>query len=188
MSLGIRESEPVVGVMGRLGPIKGQEFVLRAAKEVLAKRPDARFLIIYGDVEDKDKFLFALRASPLGDRFVLVGPGQDYLSAMQAAQVAVIPSVGSEANCRVALEWMALKKPVIGSRVGVIPEIIEHGATGFLVQPRYSDTLADCILGLIENPVRARRMGETGRQRLKNLFSEGQMVEKNLAIFEELIS
>jgi glycosyltransferase involved in cell wall biosynthesis len=183
--LGVRNGERVVGVMGRLGPVKGQEFVLKAADKILEKAPDTRFLIIYRDIEESDKFLPALRNSPHRNRFVFVGPKRGHLEAMQVADLAVIPSVGSEAHCRVALEWMALGKPMIGSRVGVIPEIIEHGTTGFLVQPRYSDTLAECIVELLLNPGRAKRMGEAGRQRLIERFTEERMVEENLEVFRQ---
>ncbi|HUT55994.1 MAG TPA: glycosyltransferase family 4 protein [bacterium] len=187
-ALGLGPEARVVGVMGRLGPVKGQEFVLKAADQVVEKVPDVRFLIIYRDVEDSDKFLPALRRSRHRGRFVLVGPGADHVSAMQLAEVAVVPSVGSEAHCRVALEWMDLKKPVIGSRVGVIPEIIVHGATGFLVQPRYSDTIAHCLIELLTSPQRARRMGLAGRQRLIERFSEESMVDENLEVFRRAAS
>ena len=181
--LGIKPAARVVGVMGRLGPVKGQEFVLKAAPQVLASVPETVFLIIYRDLEDSDPFLPALRRSGLGRHFVFVGPGRGHLEAMQLADVAVIPSVGSEAHCRVALEWMALAKPVIGSRVGVIPEIVSHGDTGFLVQPRYSDTLATCMIELLQNPERALRMGLAGRKRLHERFTEDRMVEDNLEVF-----
>jgi glycosyltransferase involved in cell wall biosynthesis len=185
--LGIRASAPVIGVMGRLGPIKGQEFVLKAAPKVLAAVPDAVFLIVYRDLEASDPFLPALRRSGLMKHFVFVGPGRDHREAMPLADLAVIPSVGSEAHCRVALEWMALAKPVIGSRVGVIPEIVAHGDTGFLVQPRYSDTLAHCMIELLEDPARAARMGAAGRERLVREFTEDQMVDGNLAVFHEVM-
>jgi glycosyltransferase involved in cell wall biosynthesis len=180
--LRISPDERVVGVMGRLGPVKGQEFVLKAAEQVAARVPDVRFLVIYRDVEDSDKFRSALRMSRRRERFVLVGPGRNHVDAMQLAEVAVIPSVGSEAHCRVALEWMDLGKPVIGSRVGVIPEIIAHGSTGFLTQPRYCDTIARCLIELLTAPERARRMGEAGRRRLIERFTEDRMTNENLEV------
>jgi glycosyltransferase involved in cell wall biosynthesis len=183
--LGIAASAPVVGVMGRLGPVKGQEFLLKAVPQALAAVPETVFLVIYRDLESSDKFLPALRRSGLGKHFVFIGPGRNHLDAMPLADVAVIPSVGSEAHCRVALEWMALGKPVIGSRVGVIPELVVHGETGFLVQPRYSETLGHCMIELLKDPERARRMGEAGRSRLREHFTEERMVEENLEVFEE---
>jgi len=185
--LGIGPQEKVVGVMGRLGPVKGQEFLLRAAPRIIEALPETRFLVIYPDVEGSDKFLPALQRSPIKDRFVFAGPRPDRADLMQLADVAVIPSVGSEAHCRVALEWMDLSVPLVGSRVGVIPEIIDHGATGFLVQPRYSETIADCLIELLSNTDRARRMGEAGRQRLEREFTEDAMVEANLEVFEKAV-
>jgi glycosyltransferase involved in cell wall biosynthesis len=185
--LGIRTDARVVGVMGRLGPVKGQEFVLKAAPKVLAAVPETVFLIIYRDLEDSDPFLPALRRSGLAKHFVFIGPGREHREAMPLADVAMIPSVGSEAHCRVALEWMALAKPIIGSRVGVIPELISHGDTGFLVQPRYSETLADCMIALLQDPERAARMGAAGRERLVREFTEDRMVDDNLAVFNQVM-
>lgn len=184
--LGIGADAPVAAVMGRLGPVKGHEFFLRAAKKVIDSVPKAMFLVIYQMVEDCDKFLPTLERSGLRDKFVLVGPRERPADVAQLAQVAVIPSVGSEAHCRVALEWMALGVPVVGSRVGVIPEIIEHGDTGFLVQPRYSDTLAHCITRLLKNPSNSKLMGRAGKERLINFFHEDKMVEDNLEVFRGL--
>lgn len=179
----LRPEDRVVGVMGRLGRVKGQETILAAAGQILAAVPTARFLMIFRDVEENDGFLAALRKSPHRRRFLLVGPRPCPADVMQLAEVAVIPSVGSEAHCRAALEWMALGIPVIGSRVGVLPEIIDHGATGFLVQPRYAETFARCISELLLHPARARAMGEAGRQRLGERFTEERMVSENLEVF-----
>jgi glycosyltransferase involved in cell wall biosynthesis len=183
--LGIGPEARLIGVMGRIGKVKGHEFALKAAEKVVAAMPSARFLLLYRDVEREDRFLPMLRRSPLRDKFLLAGPRPNPADLMQLCEVAVIPSVGSEAHCRVALEWMDLGVPVIGSRVGVIPEIVDHGVTGFLVQPRYSDTIADCILRLMNDPERARRMGNDGRRRLAELFTEDRMVAENLRALGE---
>jgi len=183
--LGIKPEDRVVGMMGRLGPVKGWEFVLRAADSIVSRVPDARFLVIYNDIEDSDPFLPELEKSKHKDRFILAGPRKDHHEVMKAARVAVIPSVGSEANCRVALEWMAAGIPVVGSRVGVVPEIIEHGTTGYLVQPRYSSTFADCLVELLLNDERAEYMGRAGRKRLEKEFTDSRMVEETLEIFRK---
>lgn len=188
IEMDLKPEDRVVGVMGRLGPVKGQETVLKAAEQVLAAVPEARFLMIFRDVEEEDKFLPSLRASAHRKRFILVGPRSCPADVMQLAEVAVIPSVGSEAHCRTALEWMALGVPVIGSRVGVIPELIVHGDTGFLVQPRYADTFAACITELLQNPDRGRAMGQAGRQRLLDLFTEDRMVDDNLEVFAQALA
>lgn len=181
--LGIGPEARLVGMMGRIGKVKGHEFLLRAAEKVVKSVPEARFLLLYRDIEREDEFLPTLRKSPLRDRFLLAGPRDNPADLMQLCEVGVIPSVGSEAHCRVALEWMDLGIPVVGSRVGVIPEIVVHGETGFLVQPRYSETIADCLLQLLQHPERARRMGVAGKNRLIERFTEDRMVEGCLAKF-----
>ncbi len=186
--LGIDDTDRVVGMMGRLGPVKGWEFILRAAGKILAKVPHAKFLVIYNDVEESDPLLPELKKSPYKERFILVGPREDHREVMKAAHLAVIPSVGSEAHCRVALEWMAAGIPVVGSRVGVIPEIIEHGTTGYLVQPRYSGTFADCLIELLQNPARGRAMGKAGRERLEKRFTQSLMTDDTVRIFKRAIA
>ncbi|MFO8057352.1 MAG: glycosyltransferase family 4 protein [bacterium] len=185
--LGLSEKDRVVGMMGRLGAVKGWEFILRGAGEILRRVPSARFLVIYRDVEKSDPFLPELAKSKFKDRFILVGPREDHREVMKAAHAAVIPSVGSEAHCRVALEWMAAGVPVVGSRVGVIPEIVEHGATGYLVQPRYSETFADCLGTLLEDPEKAESMGKKGRERLEKEFNEKRMIEETVDLYKQAL-
>ncbi len=185
--LGLTASDKVVGIMGRLGPVKGQEFVLRAAGKILASEPLTRFLVIFNHHEESDKFLPELRRSPYQDKFTLAGTRENPADVMQVCRAAIIPSVGSEAHCRVALEWMDMGVPVIGSRVGVIPELIDHGDTGYLVQPRYSDAIAECALQLLKYPERARAMGLAGQKKLAAEFSLDKTAEDNVDAFERAV-
>jgi glycosyltransferase involved in cell wall biosynthesis len=178
-------SARVVGMLGRIGPVKGHRYLLEAAPAIVQAVPEAVFLVLYSMIEEKSDFQAQLRASPLRDRFHLVGPRPDLADLMQLAEVAVIPSVGSEANCRVALEWMSLGKPVIGSRVGVIPELIEPATTGFLLLPRVAPALADAVISLLRDPARARRLGQAGRRRVEENFTDTHMIQQTEAIFTQ---
>lgn len=181
--LGIPESARVVGMLGRLGPVKGHQYLLEAAPAIVQAVPETVFLVLYSMVQKESDFQERLRHSALRDRFYLVGPRPDLPDLMQLAEVAVIPSVGSEANCRVALEWMALGKPIIGSRVGVIPELIVPAETGLLLLPRLAPALAEAVISLLKNPARSARMGEAGRQRLRQEFSTERMIRQTEALF-----
>ena len=183
--LGLGPSARVVGMLGRIGPVKGHRYLLEAAPAIVQAVPEAVFLVLYSMIEDKSDFQARLQASPLRDRFHLVGPRPDPADLMQLAEVAVIPSVGSEANCRVALEWMSLQKPVIGSRVGVIPELIEPAATGFLLLPRLAPALADAVISLLRDPARARRLGQAGRRRLEEQFTDTHLIQQTETIFTQ---
>ena len=186
--LGLPAAARVVGMLGRIGPVKGHRYLLEAAPAIVQAVPEAVFLVLYSMIEEKSDFQARLRASPLRDRFHLVGPRPDVADLMQLAEVAVIPSVGSEANCRVALEWMSLHKPVIGSRVGVIPELIEPAVTGFLLLPRVAPALADAVISLLRDPARAKRLGQAGRRRLEEHFTDSHLVQQTEAVFTQSLS
>ena len=183
--LGLKASARVVGMLGRIGPVKGHRYLLEAAPAIVQAVPEAVFLVLYSMIEDQSDFQARLQASPLRDRFHLVGPRPDPADLMQLAEVAVIPSVGSEANCRVALEWMSLGKPVIGSRVGVIPELIEPATTGFLLLPRLAPALADAVISLLRDPARARRLGQAGRRRVEEHFTDRHLIQQTETIFTQ---
>lgn len=181
--LGIPASARVVGILGRLGPVKGHRYLLEAAPAIVQAVPEAVFLVLFSMVQKESDFQERVNASPLKGRFHLVGPRPDLADLMQLAEVAVIPSVGSEANCRSALEWMALQKPLVASRVGVIPELVEPAETGFLLLPRLAPALADAVISLLKNPERASRMGQAGRRKLEQEFSLGRMIGQTEEIF-----
>jgi glycosyltransferase involved in cell wall biosynthesis len=185
--LGLEPHQQVVALMGRIGPTKGHQYLLQAAPQILSEFPDARFILIYPDVEKESTFLQTLTRSKLKDKFILIGSNSNRANAMQLADVAVIPSLGSEANCRAALEWMALRKPVVGARVGVIPELIVPAETGYLIHPRQSQPLADAVIKILKHPDRKREMGEKAYQRLRKKFTQDKMLEETMDTYRSII-
>jgi glycosyltransferase involved in cell wall biosynthesis len=182
--LSLAPEERVIGFMGRIGLVKGHQYLLSAVPKILAEFQEARFLLIYPYVENDCPFLQQLSRSRWKDKFKLIGPRSNWADVMQLAEVAVIPSLRSEGNCRAALEWMALRKPVVGTRVGAIPELIEQADTGYLIQPRQAEALADAVINLLRHPARGRQMGEKGYERLKRYFTADEMVTKTLAAYQ----
>jgi glycosyltransferase involved in cell wall biosynthesis len=77
--------------------------------------------------------------------------------------------------------------PVIGTRAGGIPEIVEDGESGLLVSPGNRAELADAIVALLEDEGRRRRIGEAGRRRVEAEFSAGRMAERAVAFYEQAI-
>jgi glycosyltransferase involved in cell wall biosynthesis len=86
------------------------------------------------------------------------------------------------------LEAMNEKKPVIGTNVGGIPEIINDGETGLLVEPGDSINLATKINDLLSHPEKSKLMGEKGKDRLKNYFSADAFAEKTISIYQKILS
>jgi glycosyltransferase involved in cell wall biosynthesis len=85
------------------------------------------------------------------------------------------------------LEAMAAGKPVVATRVGGVPEVVDDGVTGLLVPPRDPDALADAVVRLLRDPNRMRRMGQAGLERVRRHFSVEQMVRRTEALYEELL-
>ena len=102
-----------------------------------------------------------------------------------ASDIVVMPS-RAEAAAVVALEAMSLSKPVVASRVGGIPEVVIDGETGVLVEPDNPYELAAAIRDLIVDPERAHKLGEAGGKRVREHFTEKQMVDAYLHLFEKL--
>jgi glycosyltransferase involved in cell wall biosynthesis len=102
---------------------------------------------------------------------------------MRSAVCLVLPSF-SEGLGRVVLEAMACGRPVIGTRVGGIPEMIEDEITGLLVSPGDPNGLAESLLRLLEDPKLAEAMGRRGRAKVESLFTE----EKYFRGFTELLT
>jgi glycosyltransferase involved in cell wall biosynthesis len=114
----------------------------------------------------------------LGDVFVLAGPRpQDEVARMMAeATLFVLPSIiasdGQMEGIPVALmEAMASGRAVVSTAISGIPELVEHGTNGLLVQPGDAEALANAMKTLLEDPQRAREMGARGREKVRAEFT-----------------
>jgi glycosyltransferase involved in cell wall biosynthesis len=101
--------------------------------------------------------------------------------------VSVLCSTDVETFPLAFLESMAAGLPLVGSRVGGLPEMIEEGRNGYLVRPRDPRGLADALLTLLRDPEQARRFGEESRRRVASEFSLDRMVRGWEDLFDELL-
>jgi glycosyltransferase involved in cell wall biosynthesis len=182
--LGIGEDQPVIGAVGSLYPVKGHTHLIKAASIVLRSFAEPVFLIAGGG-----SLLEGLRAeaAALGitDRVRFLGFREDIPRILQAIDIYTMPSL-SEGLPLSALEAMASRRPVIASRVGGIPEVVLDGATGYLVPVENHGSLAARILDLLRDPALARRLGETGKRRVVEVFSLSTMMQRYQELYERL--
>ena len=179
---GIARDSPLILYVGKLSYGKGSDLLLRAAERVHRAFPDAHFVL-------------AGRLSPLirvpeDPRITALGPlpHQETLSLYAAADIVVLPSVWKEPFPRVLLEAMASHRPVVATKTGGIPELVEDGMTGILVPPQDEQKLADALIRLLREPGTRKRMGEAGYQRLSSLFSSDKSREQLLKAYSGLVS
>jgi glycosyltransferase involved in cell wall biosynthesis len=179
--LGLPEETPVVGqvaffyprLMGRFAPagmegrgIKGHEDLLAAARLVLDRRPDVRFLVVGdGFGEDGVRNFKAIRqlARDLGieDGVIFAGRRPDLVDVIASFDVSVQCSLSE--NYGGTIESLLMSRPMVATRAGGMPEVVIHEQTGLLVPVRDPEALAAAILRLVEDRALARRLGEAGR-------------------------
>lgn len=174
---------------GRLGREKGVEVLLRALAAVRPERPQVS-LVIAGDGPERTKLGDLVRRLGLSGSVTFTGaldPGS--LSARyREAAVCILPTLWME-NCPVAvLEAMAHGRPVIATRIGGIPELVEDGVTGLLVPRAEVGPLAEAILSLVDDPGRAAAMGAAARATHRRRFSAERHASRLARIYREVRS
>ena len=176
--LGIAAGAPVVLNVARLSPVKGHEHLLDAMASVISSVPEAVLLLVGEPWSGQPEGLEA-RARELGivDSVVFAGRREDVRELVDAASVCVTSSVGSEENSRAVAEYMAGGRPVVATAVGVIPELVLDGETGYLIPPGEPGPMADAIVGMLGNRALAERMGSLAREVARERFSAPAFVD-----------
>lgn len=184
-SYGIDGKELVFGMAARLSEVKGHKYLIEAAENVLNKRNDIKFVIAgAGPMEPQLKQL--VEDKGLKQNFVFTGFIRDIGRIYNIFDVNMVCSV-SEALCLQLIEGMSIGKPMIGTNVGGVPEVIQHGETGLLVQPRNPEELAQAILALAENADLRKAMGQKAARVMEEKFSASVMAKKISMLYGEAV-
>jgi glycosyltransferase involved in cell wall biosynthesis len=182
---GVSAGQPCFGIFGTLLQWKGHHVFLEAARRVMDEVPNARAFVI-GEApergrayrEELDRLVERLG---IGDRVIFTGFREDVPELMQLLRVVVHASVTPEPFGRVIAEAMAMAKPVVATRAGGPLEIVEDGATGYLVGADEPEEMARAIIRLLADPARADRFGRRGHETVVARFSaeaHAHMVEQ----------
>src|SRR5579863_1668017 len=183
--LGLPLSAPLVMVSSRLNQMKGIQYFLDAAVILAARFPEARFLVV-GDGESRTELEEYGGRGGLGRRVVFTGFRSDVPELLSEAQVSVLPSL-SEGLSNALLESMAAGVPVVATRVGGNPEVIEDGVTGLLVPLRDSAALAGAVGRVLEDKDLAAAFAQAGIRRVAELFSMERSVRETEHLYEQLV-
>jgi glycosyltransferase involved in cell wall biosynthesis len=161
-ALGIAPDAPVIGTVGRLAEVKQQGVLIRAFARVVPAFPAAR-LVLVGDGPLRAELEELAGSLGLGGAVLFTGYQPNPERFLAAMDVFVLPS-RAEAMPLVIPEAWAASRPVIASRVGGIPELIEDGKTGLLVDPGDVDGLAARLRQVLADPPAARELARAGRE------------------------
>lgn len=182
---GIEPDTPLVGIIAIIRSEKGHGYFVEAAERLLKVRPEARFLIV-GNEPKGNTIARRIKALGLEKEIIMAGLRDDIPQILAAIDIFVMPSL-REALGTALLQALAMKKAVVATRVGGIPEVIIHNQTGLLVPPADGEALSRAILELLEDREKARRLGENGRRLIEEKFSLEIMLERMEALYRDLL-
>jgi glycosyltransferase involved in cell wall biosynthesis len=182
---GIPDGSPVIGCVAHFADHKGHRYLIEAAVRVAAAVPDVRFLLV-GDGELRPAIELQIKELKLESHIVLTGFRNDVPRLLAAMDIVVLSS-HLEGLGTSLLDAMAMARPVVATRVGGIPEMVEDGVNGYLVPPRDPAALAEALITLINRPDERKRLGQAGRTRMLQKFSAEAMVVATEAVYRKIL-
>jgi glycosyltransferase involved in cell wall biosynthesis len=174
---------PLIGFVGRMVNQKGVDVLLRAFALVERSHPTAK-LILAGDGPDRPALMRLAKSLGL-QRAMFLGWRNDAANILADIDLLVVPSRW-EGFGLVALEAMAMGKPVAASEVSALPEIVVPGDTGLLLTPGSVEELAEGIQAILSDPKRAAGMGRAGRERVRKEFPVERMARRTAELYRSL--
>ena len=186
--LGLLPEHVVIGKVARLFPLKGHEYVVRAAKAVVEKCPSVRFLFV-GDGILRQGFEDELKSLGLRDYFIFAGlvPPERVPELVHAMDIVVHTSVW-EGLARVLPQGLIAGKPVVSYDVDGAKEVVIPGETGCLVPPRAIPELSEALCKLATDPQLRNRLGETGRARFTYQFRHQNMTKQIRDVYAAVLN
>jgi glycosyltransferase involved in cell wall biosynthesis len=169
------QGRPLVGSVARLHRQKGVVFLLRAAADILAGRPEGR-IVVAGGGELEENLRGEARRLEVDRRFLLLGERADAREILSRLDVFVLPSLW-EGLPLVLIEAAALGRPIVATAVDGSREIIADGETGLLVPPADPAALAAAVKRLLDDPVLAARLAARARETIPPRFTLEKMVD-----------
>jgi glycosyltransferase involved in cell wall biosynthesis len=159
--LGAQRGDVVIGSVTRLHESKGNAYLVEAARLVLNRRPDARFIVV-GEGPLQPELEDQARRLGLGDRFVFAGFAKDVARAVSAFDMSVFPSLW-EGTPLTVFEALAMGKPIVATDADGLTDVLTHDRDALIVPKRDPVKLADAIVGLMDTPQDRERLGEAAR-------------------------
>jgi glycosyltransferase involved in cell wall biosynthesis len=175
--------------VGRLASNKGLLNLIESVPKVLSQFPKTTFVLVGEDEGLRDKLVNRAAELGISDSVIFTGHITDndlFMSAFTACDVFVLPSE-YEAFGLVLLEAGACKKPCVATKVGGVPEVIEDGKTGLLVDYDDVASLANAITLLLEDESKRKQMGKAARESVRNKFTWTKVVDQLEKVYTEVL-
>jgi glycosyltransferase involved in cell wall biosynthesis len=184
-ALGLPHDVPMIGLVSGFRVMKGQQTVVEAAARLAAGGRRFRLLLI-GQGPFAARVRAQIEAVGLADRISVLGFVDDLPATMAALDVALYSALESDGMSRVLFEYLASGVPVVASRVGVVPEILEDGRTALLVPAGEPGPLAEAVARLVDDPAGRREIGAAGAALVRARYSGARLAERLTALYLSL--
>ena len=186
-ALGFTPQDVVIGKVARLFPLKGHEYLVRAAKVVTERCPDVRFLLV-GDGILRSQIESDLQTAGIRDRFVFTGlvPPSQVAELIHAMDIVVHTSVW-EGLARVLPQGLIAGKPVVSYDIDGAREVVIPDQTGFLLPPESIQELSAALCQLAENSALRNKLGEAGREQFTDRFRHQSMTRQIRDVYFDIL-
>lgn len=183
--LGIKKNNLLVGIIGRMVPIKGHRYFLQAAREVLRVRPNVSFIVV-GDGVLRKSLESECRQLGISESVFFLGWRRDVAKIYADLNVVVMSSL-NEGTPVSLIEAMAAGKAVVGTAVGGVPDVVEDGVTGLLVPPEDPGALAGAIVKLLANDGLRRLLGGRAKAAVYPKYDVSGLVQDTKSLYLNLL-
>ena len=177
---------PVIGTVAMFRHAKGHRVLLRALPEILRHEPRAVFLWV-GDGVGRVTLQQEVAEAGVQAKVHMVGFREDIPACMAAMDVVVLPSIRSDGVPQVVMQALAMRKPVVASAVGGIPEVIQHQRTGVLVPPNDPQALADAVVRLLCHPQLAAAWAQAGGHLIDTHYGLEHTIDRTAAVYTAVL-
>jgi glycosyltransferase involved in cell wall biosynthesis len=183
--IGVGKDDLLMLQVARLDPVKDHATALRTLERVVRHRPDTR-LVLVGEGPERARIEELVKERRLTPYVRLLGLRNDVPRLLRVADLFLLTSV-SEGIPLAILEALAAGLPVVATDVGGVRDLVEEGITGLLAPAGDDALLADRVLRLTKNPALVRQMGQHGRERALECFSESRMHAHYAWLYQEML-
>ncbi len=179
-------NEPVIGIIARLADVKGHDVLIRAMAKIIQSFPTSKLFIV-GEGREEDRLKNLTGQLRLKESIRFVPTVNQTASILPLFDIFALPSL-EEGFGISAIEAQAVGLPVVASRVGGLPELIQDGQTGILVPPKDVHALAGAIIHLLQNKEYAKDMGLKARKFIEENFSMERMVKETIDVYQTVLA
>ena len=184
--LGLKPSEFVIGTIGRLAPVKGIEYLIRAVPEIVKRHEDVRVLVV-GDGPSRTGLEALVRSLGLEKTVTFLGWRHDTTEIMNALDLFILPSL-HEGTPTALLEAMCLGIPVVASATGGVRDLIIHGENGLLVEPKDVHGLAATCSAVMEDASLRQRLTSNCLRSISGKYRVATVTEAHLSHYYRLLA